>query len=348
MNNIETNAADTPVSVTDDSPKMRTLMFLYNPRSGKGLIKQNLFDIINILTTGGFYVTAYPSQRPLDVHDKIISEGDKYDVIAVSGGDGTLSEAVSAFMEAGIKKPLGYIPAGSTNDFAASMGISRDMQQAARDIVEGVEFAYDIGRFNGKYFVYVAALGMFTDVTYETPQQVKNVLGHAAYVLEGMRRLPSYKGTDLTVYHDGIAEWGNFIVGLISNSRSIGGMAIPSLENTSFDDGLLEVSLVRTPENPLMLQQTLNDILSNRVEYSKNVLAFSTSDLTLISEEGISWTTDGESGGVHNEVEIKCFKRAIKIIVPRRAETERQTAAIPMIEKTSAVHSASEEKQADE
>lgn len=302
---------------------MKKLLFVYNPRSGKGLIKQNLFEIINIFTENGYEVTAYPTQRGLDCHDRILEEAEEYDLLVVSGGDGTLSEAVQAIMEGGLTVPLGYIPAGSTNDFAMSMGIPRGMTKAARDIANGVIFENDCGCFNGRYFSYVAAFGMFTDVTYETPQTTKNILGHAAYVLEGLRRLPSYKGIELTVEHDGITETGNFILGLISNSRSVGGMAIKALGRSNFDDGLLEISMVRTPTNPIVLQQTINEILANRIG-NDHFLVFSASNVKITSAEGVSWTLDGEAGGTHTEVSITCCKRAIKLMIRPDDKTDQQ------------------------
>jgi diacylglycerol kinase family enzyme len=132
-------------------------------------------------------------------------------MVVVSGGDGTLNEAVKALMEKQDKIPLGYIPAGSTNDFASSMQISKKMSDAAQDIVDGVFFEYDVGKFNDSYFVYVAAFGIFTDVSYETSQDLKNKLGHAAYIAEGLKRLGTYKGREMTVEHDGITETGNFL-----------------------------------------------------------------------------------------------------------------------------------------
>ncbi len=303
---------------------IKKLLFVYNPRSGKGLIKQHLFEIINIFTEGGWEVTAYPTQRPLDAHDHILETARDYEMLVVSGGDGTLSEAVSAIMEGGIDILLGYIPAGSTNDFATSMGIPRDMQKAAREIVNGVVFENDCGCFNGRYFAYVAAFGLFTDVTYETPQTTKNILGHAAYVLEGLRRLPGYKGVELTVEHDGIVETGNFIVGLISNSRSVGGMAIKALGRSNFDDGLLEISMVRTPTNPIVLQQTLNEILANRIG-NDHFLVFSASNVKITSAEGVSWTIDGESGGTHTEVSVQCCKRALKLVIHPDDKTDQQS-----------------------
>ncbi len=303
---------------------MKKLLFVYNPRSGKGLIKQHLFEIINIFTEGGWEVTAYPTQRSRDAHDHILETARDYEMLVVSGGDGTLSEAVSAIMEGGIDILLGYIPAGSTNDFATSMGIPRDMEKAAREIVGGVVFENDCGSFNDRYFAYVAAFGLFTDVTYETPQTTKNILGHAAYVLEGLRRLPSYKGVELTVEHDGIVETGNFIVGLISNSRSVGGMAIKALGRSNFDDGLLEISMVRTPTNPIVLQQTLNEILANRIG-NDHFLVFSSSNVKITSEEGVAWTLDGEAGGTHTEVSVKCCKRAMKLVIHPDDKTDQQS-----------------------
>ena len=303
---------------------LKKMLFVYNPRSGKGLIKHHLFEIVNIFTEAGWAVTAYPTQAKGDGHDRILEMAGDYDMLVVSGGDGTLSEAVQAIMEGGLDIPLGYIPAGTTNDFAASMGIPRDMAKAAREIAEGVIFETDIGSFNGRFFAYVAAFGLFTDVTYETPQTTKNILGHAAYVLEGLRRLPSYKGIELTVEHDGILETGNFIVGLISNSRSVGGMAIKALGRSNFDDGLLEISMVRTPTSPIVLQQTINEILANRIG-NDHFLVFRASNAKITSADGVSWTLDGEAGGTHTEAEIICHKRALKLMIRPDDKTDQQS-----------------------
>jgi YegS/Rv2252/BmrU family lipid kinase len=302
---------------------MKKLLFVYNPRSGKGQIKNNVFDIINIFTAGGYTVTAYPTQALLDGYRMISENAKEYDIVVVSGGDGTLNEAVKALMSLPEKIPLGYIPSGSTNDFASSMSISKKMEEAAQDIVDGVFFEYDVGKFNDNYFVYVAAFGMFVDVSYETPQNMKNIFGHAAYVAEGLKRIPSYKGQEITVEHDGISETGNFLFGLVSNSTSIGGMKILVGDNVYFDDGLFEVTLVRTPTSPIALQQTLNDAIMNRL-YTKNFLSFKSSKVTFRSAEPVTWTLDGEAGGQHTQAVVENCCRAIKLVIKPGEKTEQQ------------------------
>lgn len=310
-----------------DSPeKRKKMLFVYNPRSGKGLIRNAFFDIIEIFTKGGFDVTCYPTQAPRDGYNKILGEGMDYDVITISGGDGTVSEAVTALMQLPEKIPLGYIPTGSTNDFASSLRITTNLLNAAQDIVDGVYFEYDIGRFDRThYFVYVAAFGMFTDVSYETPQESKNIFGHAAYIAEAVKRftMGAYKGMELTVEHDGISESGNFIVGLVSNSTSIGGFKVPMREGVYFDDGLFEITLVRTPTTPIALQQTLNDALMNNLT-GKNFLSFKSAKVIFRSNEPITWTLDGEAGGSHTEVEVENCRRAVKLIIKPDDKTDQQ------------------------
>ena len=182
---------------------MKKLLFVFNPHAGKGQIKDNLCDIVDIFTKGGYEVVTYPTQAKLDGYNKLCQCGQDYDMIVTSGGDGTLSEAVKAMMTFDKKIPLGYIPAGSTNDCAQSLSIPKKMLDAAREIVDGVYFDYDVGKFNGQYFVYVAGFGAFTDVSYETSQTMKNKFGHAAYVAEGIKRLSKITGQQMRVEHDG-------------------------------------------------------------------------------------------------------------------------------------------------
>lgn len=302
----------------------KKLLFVYNPFAGKGQIKINLCDIIDIFVKGGYDVTAYPTQAALDGYEKIKAEAEQYDMIVASGGDGTLSEAVKALMENDSKTPLGYIPAGSTNDFAASMGISRKMTIAAKEIMDGVRFEYDVGELNGQYYVYVAGFGAFTDVSYETPQNVKNTLGHMAYILEGIKRLPKISGQNMIVEHDGERIEGNFILGLVSNTVSVGGMRKLISNGVCFDDGLFEITLVRTPSNPIVLQKTINDVMFKKLTDEKRFVTFKTSKVKFISEKEIPWTLDGESGGLHKEVEIINHKRALNLIIAPDNKTEEQ------------------------
>lgn len=302
---------------------MKKLLFVFNPHAGKGLIKNELCDIVNIFTCGGYEVTVYPTQAPRDGMNKIISDGLRFDMIVVSGGDGTLSEAVKAMMKLGTKIPLGYIPAGSTNDFASSMDIPKKMSAAAEVIVNGVPFDYDIGEFNGDYYVYVAAFGAFVDVSYETSQIAKNRFGHMAYIAEGIKRLPTYTGYSMTVEYDGGTVEGSYILGLVSNSTSIGGMKRLISDGVCFDDGLFEVTLVKTPQNAIAFQSLLREAALNKMS-DKNFVTFRTSHLKITSIADIAWTLDGESGGMHNKVEIVNHKQAVSIIVKPDGKTAEQ------------------------
>ena len=179
----------------DDKSMKKRLLFVFNPRSGKAQIKNHLMDIVDTMVKAGYEVNVYPTQCAGDAKEKIEAEAGEYDLVVCSGGDGTLDEAVTGMMNRKDRLPLGYIPAGSTNDFASSLGIPKNMVEAAKTAVGGKQFSCDIGSFNGDYFVYVAAFGLFTEVSYSTSQEWKNVLGHAAYILEGAKRLhdiPSY------------------------------------------------------------------------------------------------------------------------------------------------------------
>ena len=166
----------------------KKLLFVFNPKSGKGLIKNYLVDIVYTMVKADYEVTVYTTQAQGDAIQKVEKEAAKYDLVVCSGGDGTLDEVVTGMNRSEVERPIGYIPAGSTNDFANSLGIPKDMVKAAYTAVHGKEFPCDVGYFNGDTFVYVAAFGLFTEVSYQTPQHWKNILGHAAYILEGAKR----------------------------------------------------------------------------------------------------------------------------------------------------------------
>ena len=183
---------------------MKKMLFIYNPNSGQGLLKPKLSDVLDIFVKGGYDVTVYPTQKYHDAIAKMRSYDDHYDLVVCSGGDGTLDEIVTGMMEYKEEKvPIGYIPAGTTNDFARSLHISRDILEAADTAVNGTVFPCDVGCFNNDYFVYIAAFGLFTDVSYETKQSMKNILGHLAYVLEGTKRIFNISSYRIRVTHDG-------------------------------------------------------------------------------------------------------------------------------------------------
>lgn len=299
---------------------MKKLLFVYNPRAGKEMLKPRLSDVLDIFVKAGYEVTVHPTQAYRDAYYQIKEyEVGKYDLIACSGGDGTIDEVATGMMkrrEMGKDVvPVGYIPAGTTNDFAKSLHIPRKPLAAADNAVKGVPFPCDIGKFNDSVFVYIAAFGIFTDVSYETDQAVKNVLGHMAYILEGAKRIfniPSYK---IKVEHDGEVIEDEFIFGMVTNSRSVGGFSNMVGKNIVFDDGLFEVTLIKTPKNPIALQEIIAALLIEQVD-TKHMYTFKTKKITYDSVEEIPWTLDGEFGGEQDYVEIENAQKAMEIMVP--------------------------------
>ena len=299
---------------------MKKLLFVYNPRAGKEMLKPRLSDVLDIFVKAGYEVTVHPTQAYRDAYYQIKEyEVGKYDLIACSAGDGTIDEVATGMMkrrEMGKDVvPVGYIPAGTTNDFAKSLHIPRKPLAAADNAVKGVPFPCDIGKFNDSVFVYIAAFGIFTDVSYETDQAVKNVLGHMAYILEGAKRIfniPSYK---IKVEHDGEVIEDEFIFGMVTNSRSVGGFSNMVGKNIVFDDGLFEVTLIKTPKNPIALQEIIAALLIEQVD-TKHMYTFKTKKITFDSVEEIPWTLDGEFGGEQDYVEIENVQKAMEIMVP--------------------------------
>lgn len=293
---------------------MKKMLFIYNPNSGMGLLKPKLSDVLDIFVKGGYEVTVYPTQKYHDAVRKMGEYEEQYDLVACSGGDGTLDEVVTGMMKREKKVPIGYIPAGTTNDFASSLHISKNMLEAADTVVNGVPFACDVGVFNQDYFVYIAAFGLFTDVSYETKQSMKNVLGHLAYILEGTKRIfniPSYR---IKVTHDGETIEDEFIYGMVTNSRSVGGFKGITGKNVVFDDGKFEVTLFKTPRNSMELNEILGALALRKIN-PKRMYSFKTNEVHFETEEEIPWTLDGEFGGVHEEVVVKDCQKALEIMV---------------------------------
>ncbi len=293
----------------------KRLLFILNPFSGKAQIKNQLLEIVDIMVKAGYEVTVYPTQAQGDAIHKVEEEAEAYDLLVCSGGDGTLDEVVTGMMHRGLTMPLGYIPAGSTNDFATSLGIPKDMVKAANAAVTGKEFPCDIGSFNGDYFVYVAAFGLFTDVSYKTSQEWKNVLGHAAYILEGVRSLHDIPSFRMQVEYDNTRLQDEFIYGMISNSTSVGGFKGMTGKDVLLDDGVFEVTLIKKPKNPIELNEIIASLI-NLVDDTDMVYSFKTDEVKFTANEDIPWTLDGEYGGAHAEVAVTNLCRTVKIMVP--------------------------------
>ena len=293
---------------------MKKLLFVFNPFSGKALIRNCLLDIVDTMVKADYEVTIYPTQRAGDAKEKVQEYAPGYDLIVCSGGDGTLDETVSGIMNCGKRVPLGYIPAGSTNDFATSIGIPKDMEAAAFDAVNGEPFPCDIGRFNDKNFVYVAAFGLFTEVSYKTSQEWKNVLGHAAYILEGIKSLHEIPAFLMQVEFNNCCIQDEFIYGMITNSTSVGGFTGMTGTNVQLDDGVFEVTLIKKPRNPIELNEIIASLV-NLVDDTNMIYSFKTERVKVTAKQEIPWTLDGEYGGNHVEVEIENLKQAVDIQV---------------------------------
>ena len=295
---------------------MKKMLFVYNPNAGKGLIKGKLADILDIFVKADYEVVIYPTQAYRDGYNKVMKMEEGYDLLVCSGGDGTLDEVVTAMMARPIDKriPIGYIPAGTTNDFASSLHISRDMLDAAYTAVHGRKFACDIGRFNKDVFVYVAAFGLFTDVPYQTDQKLKNLLGHAAYVLEGAKRLANIPSYRIKVTHGDTVLEGDFMIGMITNSKSVAGFRSLKGKDVLFNDGEFEVTLIKKPKNPTELQKIITALLIEEFN-TEYMYTFKASHITLESNVEIPWTLDGEYGGHHEMVNILNKNEALEIMV---------------------------------
>lgn len=300
------------------------VLLIFNPKAGRSMIGGHLVGILQILTSAGLKVECYPTSGPGDARDLVRGLSEGYRMILCAGGDGTLDEVVCGMMENeklfGV--PAGYIPAGTTNDFASTLQIPTDMEEAAAVITGGRAMDCDIGCFNGNaYFTYIAAFGLFTDTSYETPQELKNVFGHAAYVLQGARTLGKLRTWRVHVTGDRTDILDDIAFGMITNSRSVGGF--PNLTGSGVDlsDGLFEVTLIRLPSNPAELNDLVSALAGADFENTDMIYHFSTRSLRIECDEPISWTRDGEYAGDHARVDISVLEKRLKIMVPASGGT---------------------------
>lgn len=295
----------------------KKMLFIYNPKAGKAQIRSNLIDIIDVFVKGGYEVTVYPTQGPEDAIQATENRKPGYDILVCCGGDGTLDEVVTGMIGSGELLPIGYVPAGSTNDFANSLDLPKNMVRAAETVVNGEDFACDVGAFNDDIFVYIAAFGLFTDVSYGTGQEMKNLLGHMAYILEGIKRLSSIKSYCVKVSYDDTVIEGDFIYGMITNSISVGGFKRITGKYVELNDGEFEVMLIKCPTNPIELNEIVTALLSKDME-NGSIYCFKTSALKVEATEPVAWTLDGEYGGIHKDVTIQNRQQAIQIRVNER------------------------------
>lgn len=292
---------------------MKRLLFVYNPHAGQGKVKGKLPDIVDAFAYHGYLPSVYPTQGIGDATRVVRGIGRHYGRVVCCGGDGTLHEVVAALMEMDEPPVLGYIPAGTTNDFSRNLNLPRDMALAANVAVGERTLCCDMGRFNGESFVYVAAFGAFTDVSYDTPQSFKNMFGHLAYVMEGIGRLGAIHSYPMKIrWDDGELE-GNFIFGMVSNTRSVGGFRGWPADDVQLDDGKFEVVLVREPKTPLEFQSILHSVITQNPVENGPLIGFHTARLELECDQEVAWTLDGEYGGAHKSVTVENVRQALKL-----------------------------------
>lgn len=296
------------------------IFYVFNLHAGKGQVKRNLPDIIDIICKAGHSLSVHSTLAKGDAAEAVKNLPENvYDRVLCSGGDGTLDEVVAGMEKRKEKLPIGYIPAGSTNDFAASLGLPKNMKEAAKVAIGSNLFKCDVGHFNRQSFVYIAAFGLFTEVSYETPQDVKNVLGHAAYVIEGLKRLQDVKTYALKVTCNGEIIEKEFLYGMITNSDSVGGFKNITGKNIDLSDGLFEVTLIGKPSSALELNEVLNALII-KDSPAKELYTFKTDHIVFESEEEIPWTLDGEFGGKVTKVVIDALPKAMEIAVSSEEE----------------------------
>lgn len=292
---------------------MKELLFIYNPNSGQRAITEKLSWIIEYLSSKNIKTTIYATQESGDCRRMVEKYGKDFDEIMVSGGDGTLDEAVSGALKADIDPVISYIPAGSTNDFSKSINISADIEKATKTALRGRIKRIDVGRIDDKYFVYVAAFGSLSDISFSTDQDAKNLFGRSAYIVEGIKKLlpiqsmDSYKAK--IEFDDELVE-GNFIHFMASNSISVGGFNLFD-DKVGLTDGLFEVTLVKKPESIADLNKIIQSLTSG--ESSDMVIQRQAKKINITTEKDVSWSLDGDFGGRSKEATIEVVNTRINI-----------------------------------
>lgn len=294
---------------------MKRVLIILNPCAGTKQANKSFVDIIDIFCRAGYEAVVATTEKRGDGTEFARSRAKDFDLIVAIGGDGTFNEVIAGVIESGEGVPLGYIPAGSTNDFASSLSLSKNVVQAARDIVTGIPRSLDIGCFNGRYFSYVASFGAFTRASYEAPQSVKNALGHLAYILEGIKDIPSIRPEKIRLKMEQGVYGGDYLFGAVSNSTSVGGILTLSDELVDMNDGMFEVLLIKSPANILELNQILLALTMQNYN-SPMISFFNSSELEIEADPSMPWTLDGEYQEGSEAITIKNLHGAIRLMVP--------------------------------
>lgn len=295
------------------------ILFIMNPKSGTMQTARYLSDILQLYSNAGYLTTVMMTQKSGDARDFAIDHSVEADIVIVAGGDGTLNEVIDGVVTSGSETRIGYIPSGSTNDFASSVGLPKSIMESADRVLSGKATTFDIGSFNGRYFSYVASFGAFTSTSYSVPQNLKNIMGHTAYVLQGIRDIVNIKKihakvtTDEGTPNEEVHE-GEYIFGAICNSTSVGGILKLDTFDVDMNDGMMEVLLIEAPSSLLEVNEMVRALLGNSLE-APNIKFFSARDIKVEIAEGTHWTLDGEYEQGAENIEIHTLQSAIELIV---------------------------------
>lgn len=294
----------------------KKLLLIVNPCSGKAKMRTELLRVVETFSYAGYEVTVYPTKARHDATARAaqIKKGD-YDIVVVCGGDGTLNEVITGFMQSGVDCNIGYIPSGTLNEWSTGLGISKTIVQAAKDIMAGSPISLDIGKFGDKYFSYTASFGAFTEASYSAPQDIKNVLGQAAYFFEGIKSLGNIKPIHLKFTCDEKEVEGDFLFGAISNSMSVGGIVKFTDAAVKLNDGLFEVLLIKKPPTIIQYQSIIDGIL--RQELNRDGIEFfHTNKVVVTGGDGVSWTLDGEYAAGVDSITVENIPSKLHLLLP--------------------------------
>lgn len=292
----------------------KNLLLIVNLTAGQRRIYKKLADVVQIFYKNGYIPTVMPTQHQGHAAQLVKQYATQYDLVVCAGGDGTLSEAISGLMEGKIDLPLGYIPCGTTNDLASTLGLSADIDQAAADIVSGVATPLDVGMFNGRTFAYTASFGAFTRASYATPQTLKNTFGHLAYLLEGLKDLTNIRPISAHIKADDAEFDGKYVFGSISNSTSLGGILTFDKARVMLDDGKFELVLMESPQNAIEFSQLILNLTQRKFE--PPILMLNAANIEITTVHPLDWTLDGEYLKGETTFSIRNLHTAVRIITP--------------------------------
>ncbi len=292
------------------------VLLMVNPMAGRQKIRNELLYVVDTLTKAGYETIIYTTQGKDATRDLLAEKDSQFDRVICCGGDGTFNEILSATMHWNKRPILGYIPAGTTNDFAAGLKLPSDIREASVNIVRGTPHTVDAGLFNTSYFSYVASFGAFTETSYSTPQNFKNALGHLAYILEGIKEIPAFTPYTVCVEADGQIYKDSYIFGAVSNARSVGGILKISDSLVDLNDGVFEVMMIKMPKTLMDLSAIVTSLTSlNPLKYDPSMFLFlQTKELKITFEQEMVWSLDGERVSGGKEARIACIKDAFKIL----------------------------------